>query len=167
MPYTPCLEENVYDGEVDAVRVVWGPSAKTRLSGDAAALGVAKATLKALTEHFLYASAKRIGCAQVKILGAPHEFTANSATGESQKDQDHISGQFSAGLSDGLAQRGRYRVHVYLTGKGVGKTAYDDIKAAGERVMQINSKGVADTLREDLSTGTYPAINQVRLVGRY
>ncbi|RYC54943.1 hypothetical protein CHU98_g11267 [Xylaria longipes] len=166
MSYTPCLEENVYDGEVDAVRVVWGPSAKTRLSGDAAALGVAKATLKALTEHFLYASAKRIGSLLVPS-GAPHEFTASSATGESQKDQDHISGQFSAGLSDGLAQRGRYRVHVYLTGKGVGKTAYDDIKAAGERVMKINSKGVADTLREDLSTGTYPAINQVRLVGRY
>ncbi|KAI0542248.1 hypothetical protein GGR58DRAFT_453222 [Xylaria digitata] len=156
MSYTPCLEEGIYDGEVDEVRVIWGPTAKSRLPQDAENLGVAEATLKALTEHFLYASAKRIGCAQVNILGAPHEFTTNSATGASQDDKDHISGQFSAALSNGLAQKGRYKVHVYLTGEGTGETAYDDVKVAGERVMQKN-KGHPDTLRVDLSTGTYPS----------
>lgn len=68
MSYTPCLGEGVYDGDIDGVHVIWGPSALKRLPQDAETLKVAVATLKALTEHFLYASAKRIGCAQVNIL---------------------------------------------------------------------------------------------------
>ncbi|GAP90914.1 hypothetical protein SAMD00023353_5100340 [Rosellinia necatrix] len=153
-PYKPCLKPDTYEDTINGIKIIWGPTARSRLPRDADNLGVAEVTLKALTENLLYKSARRIGCGQVNILGAPHEFTTNSSTGDSKKDQDHISGQFSAALQGGLARKGRYKVHVYLANIGVGATAYDNVTVTGERVAQKN-KG-ADTPRSDLSTGDYP-----------
>jgi hypothetical protein len=92
----------------------------------------------------------------VYYRGAPHSFTTNSSTGGSEADWNHISGRLSSAVDGGLAQKGRFRVHVYLDGEGEGETAYDNITVKGERVTQMN-KGRPDTLREDLSTGEYPA----------
>lgn len=157
MPYTHCLDENCYDGKINGIKLIWGPTAKGRLPQDAAKLGVAEATLKAVTEQLNYLSARRLGCAQVNILGAPHAFTTNSSTGSSKEDLDHVSGQFSAARGDGPARKGRYKVHVYLKNVGVGKTAYDNVGVAGERVVQKN-KG-PDMLRRDLCKGDYPGLD--------
>jgi len=61
-------------------------------------------------------------------------------------------------LPDGLAQKGRYRVHVYLADQGVGESAYDEITVKGERVIQMVNGG-PDKLRADLSTGEYPDVD--------
>ena len=72
-----------------------------------------------------------------------------------QSDLNHISAQFSDCVPGGLAQSGRYKVHVYLDGVETGATAYDNVRVAGERVNKQNKKG-RDTLSVELSTGTYP-----------
>lgn len=180
MSYQYCLGENEFTGNLHGIQLIWGPTAITRLPQDADKLGVPQRTLKSLTENFNYLCARRLGCDQVNILyampysspcptfstdtsgvcllrGAPHAFTTNSSTGSSKVDLDHVSGQFSAARPDGLARKGRYKVHVYLNNVGVGKTAYDNVGVDGERVVQKN-KG-PDTLRRDLCKGKYPALD--------
>ncbi|KAI1157366.1 hypothetical protein F5B18DRAFT_645324 [Nemania serpens] len=162
MPYYPCLGHCIYDGWVDGIRVVWGPTAQSRLPRNAFKLRASEIILKSLTEHFLIASAKRLGCTQVTVLGAPHSFTTNSAIGGSEPDQDHISGRLSVALPDGLAGKGRYNVHVYLTDLEAGGAPYENVRVLGERVVEKNEGGrdrgsKNGGLRPHLSTGSYPS----------
>jgi hypothetical protein len=68
MAYEHSLGRDDYEGDIDGVTVIWGDSARARLTDDARDLGVPVATIKALTECYLYGCAARIGCAQVNIL---------------------------------------------------------------------------------------------------
>lgn len=96
------------------------------------------------------------------LSGAPHKFTTNSAAGGSDPDHDHISGRLSMTLPDGLAKKGRYNVHVYLTDLGGGGAPYENVRVLGERVVEKNEGGKDrgpknGGLRPHLSTGSYPS----------
>jgi hypothetical protein len=68
MPYEHCLEPKLYDGDINGIRVYWREASIPTLANRATALQVPLETLKALTEHFGYLSALRMGNTTVKIL---------------------------------------------------------------------------------------------------
>ncbi|KAI0395501.1 hypothetical protein F5Y17DRAFT_192766 [Xylariaceae sp. FL0594] len=152
--YIHSLPADKFEGEFLGFKVIWGDTAKNRLAPRAQELGVPVATLKALTEHYLWECANRIGCAQINVLACPHDFTTNSATGARKPDPNHVSGRLSGALPNGKAGKGRYNVHVYIQGEGKGATGYDHITVKGERVIEKDS----NVLRPDLSSGVYPPV---------
>jgi hypothetical protein len=67
MSYPYNLAASAYDGEIGGIRVRWQNAAVQKLANDASILQVPVETLKALSEHFSYLLAYRLGRAQVLI----------------------------------------------------------------------------------------------------
>jgi hypothetical protein len=61
------LAANVYDGSIGTIRVRWGPAAQQRLLTEAPNKGISVDTMKALTEHFTYLMAARVGAVTAVI----------------------------------------------------------------------------------------------------
>ena len=69
--YSNRLAADVYDDNIGDVQIRWGPAAQTWLQNETLSKGVSIATVKALTEHFTYVLAARIGSprAIIKYVG--------------------------------------------------------------------------------------------------
>ena len=68
MSYTYYLDGESYDGTIYGIRIRWNNQAISRLAELASfAPGLSLATLKALTENFVYLSAQRLGKTQAVI----------------------------------------------------------------------------------------------------
>ncbi|KAG5743979.1 hypothetical protein H9Q70_013306 [Fusarium xylarioides] len=134
--YSNSLSPNSWDGTVGSVRIRWSPDAPNRILEHAGNIGAHVSTIKAMSEHFAYATAQRIGSDQIVIQGSPHRESLNSATGEVSQDDIHISANATGGGA------GQNKVHIYLYGVGQGSTAYDNVRVRGETVLKrIKKKG--------------------------
>lgn len=65
--YPRSLGLGVWDGSIGNVTIRWKEAAKERLSAEASVQGADQATMKALTEHFLYEIAVRRGNTAVAV----------------------------------------------------------------------------------------------------
>ncbi|KAM5445515.1 hypothetical protein MaudCBS49596_007421 [Microsporum audouinii] len=140
MSFPNRLPANSYEGTIDGIEIRWGPSAITRLSDNASLFPAGLETMKGVTEDLGYACAKRLGKNRVKILGAFHDHTTNSATGERCPDGRHCT----YGMSPG-----QIRVHVYVD---LTETMpIEEMKVLGEGVVLNNTTTPDPTL----SIGTY------------
>jgi hypothetical protein len=66
-PYIYCLAENAESGNINDIAIRWQASALIRLDQEVTRTLQSRALLKALTEHFLYLTAYRIGSQAIKI----------------------------------------------------------------------------------------------------
>jgi len=76
-PYPYCLPPEDTEGEINDIKIRWQDGAFERLADHADAIKISLSLAKALTEHFLYLSAQRIGNSSVKITyvsSAPTRF---------------------------------------------------------------------------------------------
>ncbi|MCJ1349777.1 hypothetical protein MMC31_008018 [Peltigera leucophlebia] len=147
MPYPHHLDPASFDEYIGNVRIRWSINAGKRLAAIASVEKVPKGTVKALTEHFIYAVATQLGYSHVLIMGPPHSTTTDNGTGKVTPDPCHITAELRRGL------HGSLKVHVYIKGHGRGATAYDHIWASGESVVRrLNGRYVID---DRLSTGEY------------
>jgi hypothetical protein len=65
--YSYRLASDSYHGTIGKVEIRWGPAAKQRLLEETPLKGVSVETMKALTEHFTYLMAARVGATRVVI----------------------------------------------------------------------------------------------------
>ena len=71
--YSNRLAADVYDDNIGDVQIRWGPAAQTWLQNETLSKGVSIATVKALTEHFTYELAARIGSPRAIIRYVGYE----------------------------------------------------------------------------------------------
>ncbi|KAF2816701.1 uncharacterized protein BDZ99DRAFT_471910 [Mytilinidion resinicola] len=142
--YSNRLAANVYDASIGTIRVRWGLAAQQRLLTEAANKGILVDTMKALTKHFTYLIAVRVGAVTAVIKSPPKDFSVDSLIKAQCSGHEHITAELT----------GKKKAHVYLTGKGSGATAYDNMSMSGESIM--TSQGAAGyAIDASLSTGTY------------
>jgi hypothetical protein len=67
MPYPYKLPSDSYNGPINAINIRWADGAIMKLQKDARDTSVSEATLKAVTEHFLYLLAHRLGSTGVIV----------------------------------------------------------------------------------------------------
>ncbi|KAH7317632.1 hypothetical protein BKA65DRAFT_599642 [Rhexocercosporidium sp. MPI-PUGE-AT-0058] len=135
--YPRSLGLGVWDGSIDNVTIRWKEATKERLSKEAAVQGIDQATMKALTEHFLYETAVRRRNTAVALRAVPHDFTIDSSHPENGRkpDPNHVSGELSGGPN------GKRDVHVYLGNLGTGNGKYDNATVVGESLTRKSNKG--------------------------
>jgi hypothetical protein len=159
MSYTNILSSGSWDGRVGSIRIRWSNSGAQRLLEFARDNRVSAETVKALCEHFGYATAYRLGNDQAVLSyvnprsrhvttflinnnrrGPPHKDSVNSANGQVSADDLHVRVNTNGGGG------GTYKVHIYIDGVGQGTTAYDNVHVRAESVMKRTKSGyVIDT----------------------
>ncbi|KAI1399432.1 hypothetical protein F4819DRAFT_488538 [Hypoxylon fuscum] len=140
-PYPYCLGELEESGYVHDIKLRWQASAiGQKLETSVGNMGETRELLKAFTEQMLYMAAHRLGAKNVKIIGPPHVFTKDSATGKmTGEPHEHVTGELSGGVFSG-------KVHVYTHGP------WDNKEVIGEGVVRKGSKTPDPTV----SLGWYP-----------
>lgn len=66
--YPNSLASDVWEGLVGNVAIKWGSNQQTRAINEAATEGVELSTVKAMTEHFLYNLAVRLGHTKISVF---------------------------------------------------------------------------------------------------
>ncbi|KAI1273773.1 hypothetical protein F5Y07DRAFT_411120 [Xylaria sp. FL0933] len=137
--YPCCLAPDAVSGYIDGIYMRWQASALgDKLDDSAESLQKPRELLKALTEHFLYLSCRRLGNYEVKISAPPHRFT--TATGQNYPENaEHVSGR--------MRGRNPGSVHVYLEGGN-----WWQMRAMGETFVRKGNAGIDPSL----SCGNYP-----------
>ncbi|KAI1420859.1 hypothetical protein F5Y12DRAFT_719079 [Xylaria sp. FL1777] len=140
--YQYILPATAESGEINGVSLRWQASSlSSKLPAEARRTTQSEALLKAMTEHFLYLAAHRLGATSVKITAPPHQFSIDSATGEAyQQPIEHVSADLRGGSNP-------VKVHVYLRGAD-----WNHMSAVGEGVVR-KGKSVIDPT---LSIGNIP-----------
>ncbi|KAJ5087254.1 hypothetical protein N7456_010870 [Penicillium angulare] len=128
-------EEKKKKGEIT---MEWHENAKVALPENARRCRTDEAQLKAATEHFADATAKRLGKAHVKILRSFHDDTTDVATKVTRPDKMHST----IGV-------GNMTVHTYVDLGGAIKV--EKMQVVGESVFKHHKK----TPDPDLSFGAY------------
>nr|RBQ87699.1 hypothetical protein FVER53263_20383 [Fusarium verticillioides] len=95
--YYNSLSATAYDGTVGNIRLRWSAAGKDRVYALSQETGAPVETIKALTEHVVYASAHRLQNQQAVIRSPPHDFSVDSKTGAQYVDGLHISCELSGG----------------------------------------------------------------------
>ncbi|WEW60861.1 hypothetical protein PRK78_006349 [Emydomyces testavorans] len=131
MAFPNHLAEDCYDGAIDGIQLGWSNSAKSWLGGQAAKSKVDRNALKAVTEHLLHRSAKRLGQDRARVIARPHDTTTDMATGMMHENQFHVSG---------ILRPGRLMVHIYLSDLGEGPSGFDNLKVTRESVVKRHQK---------------------------
>ncbi|KAH9207632.1 hypothetical protein DL95DRAFT_482544 [Leptodontidium sp. 2 PMI_412] len=104
------------DGSMGNFTIIWQEAAKERLYAEAAVQGIDQATMKALTQHFLYELAVRRGNTAVAVRTM---FQVSSVE----------------------VQNGTRDVHVYLGNLGTGSRKYDNAAVVRESLTKKSKRG--------------------------
>ncbi|KAI0425946.1 hypothetical protein F5Y09DRAFT_346169 [Xylaria sp. FL1042] len=142
-PYNHCLPPTDDHGYINNVEVRWQPHALyTLLAREEKRTGQPRELLKALTEHFLYGCAQRLGNKQLYIIAPPHQFTTHRATGRTTHEgKEHVTGH--------MEKQNPASVHVYINPL---RGNWYQVKVVGETVRLRGTQGID----EGLSWGDFP-----------